>query len=665
MGIRTNVAVLATIAAVAAAPTVPTAQAATSAGHRALLWDDARGDTAPVQAFVVESDGAAHSLGEAEAVGWTADGDEVVVLDEDAVRAVQPDAGTDRLLADVRGAVSPDASWVAYNLATGQGQDRRVRTYIKPAIDGEPVQVGAPVPGSGRVTEPQWDPESHRIAWIGDGPAVWVADTDGNAQRLTDADVNAFQLAWSPSGDRIAFVGAPAGSDPDAMAELYLVDADGGPLRRLSDLVAQGETALQHTPPAWHPDTTRIAVAIRPESGGVTVAIAGVRQGGTTPLSTHADAAVIDRFSWTPDGRQIAYAAGEQDSGCSCTLWNAWMVDLDGHARTRLDADGDDTFTSSERNVVYGPGVVRRLAGQTRIETAIDVSNSTFGASTVAVLARSDLYPDALSGAPLAHAQNAPLLLTPSDGLHPDVAEELTRLGVETVFLLGSEVALSSQVVEDLEAIGITDVRRRGGTDRFGTARLIARELGPTVHAYVVEGRDADPNRGWPDAVSVAPLAAYRGSPVLLVETESLPDETARALDELGIEQVTIVGGLPAVSEDVERAIAARDITVERLAGENRYETSLAVAEAALDAGMSAATTWLATGRNWPDALGAGPTVSTTSGILLLADGFGLDGSPSVRTWVHDQAVREVVLVGGPDVLAPRVAVELEGRLDD
>lgn len=662
MGIRTGVAVAAVLAA--GSVFVPAAHGATPAGHRALMWDDAQGDQVPVAAFVVETDGTSHDLGEVEAVGWTRDGDEVIVLDPDGVHAVQPDTGTERVLADVRGAVSPDEQWVAYHEHTGQGQDRRTRTYIKPAMGGEAIQVGAPIPGGGRVTEPTWDAESHRITWIGDGPAVWVADTDGNDQRLTDTDINAFQTVWSPSGDRLAFVGAPAGADPETKAELYLVDADGGPIRRLSDLVAQGESAYTGASPAWHPDTTRIAFGVRLEGQGLGATIAGVRQGGTVIVSSHETAGAMDRFSWTPDGRQVAFSVGEQDSGSHTTLWDAFTIDMSAQARRQLDVDGE-TASTSERNVVYGPGVVHRLAGRTRIETAIDVSNAHFGASTVAVLARSDLYPDALSGAPLAHANDAPMLLTPSEGLHPDVAAELDRLDVETVFLLGSEAALSAQVEEDLAALGITDVRRRGGADRFGTARLIAKELGPTTHAYVVEGRDPDENRGWPDAVSVAPLAAFRGSPVLLVETDTLPDETARALDELGIDRTTIIGGPPAVSELVETLIADRDIAVDRLAGDDRYETSLEVAAAALDAGMSPATTWLATGRNWPDALGAGPTVSATAGILVLVDGLVLDNSPGVRAWVDQQPVEEVILIGGPDVLVPRLAVELERRLSE
>ena len=44
------------------------------------------------------------------------------------------------------------------------------------------------------------------------------------------------------------------------------------------------------------------------------------------------------------------------------------------------------------------------------------------------MLARSDLFPDALAGTPLACAQDAPLLITPAAALDSRVAAELRRV---------------------------------------------------------------------------------------------------------------------------------------------------------------------------------------------------------------------------------------------
>jgi lactocepin len=414
--------------------------------------------------------------------------------------------------------------------------------------------------------------------------------------------------------------------------------------------------------PSWHPDASRIAVATRDAASGYRLTVVGALSGEAVAVSDHPDASRGGRLTWTPDGGQVAFDVGTADADCDCTHWDTWVLDLDARARHQVDADGDDRLTSSERHPVFAPGIALRRAGVTRIETALAISRDTFDAARVAVLAREDLYADALTGAPLAHAHDAPLLLTPTANLHSDVGAELLRLGVETVFLLGSEAALTTEVVDDLEDLGITDVRRRGGANRAATARLIAKELGPSDHAFVVEGRDADPNRGWPDAVSVSPLAAAVRSPILLTETEVLPGETARALEELEVERVTLIGGEAAIGAQVSDSIESRGVAVDRLAGEDRYATSLEVADAGVAAGLDPARTWFATGRNWPDALGAGPAVAATGAVLVLLDGFDLDGSPQARTWLDTRGVERIVLVGGPDAIDPRVAVEIERR---
>jgi putative cell wall-binding protein len=62
------------------------------------------------------------------------------------------------------------------------------------------------------------------------------------------------------------------------------------------------------------------------------------------------------------------------------------------------------------------------------------------------VLARADVYADALVAAPLARRLSAPILLTGSDGLDARVAQELGRLNAHRVFVMGGTAALSEQV---------------------------------------------------------------------------------------------------------------------------------------------------------------------------------------------------------------------------
>jgi len=291
-----------------------------------------------------------------------------------------------------------------------------------------------------------------------------------------------------------------------------------------------------------------------------------------------------------------------------------------------------------------------RLSGSGRVQTAVEISRWTYVPAEVdtVVIARSDAYPDALAGAPLAASVGGPLLLTPSGSLDAFAAAEIDRLGPSEVIVLGGNAAISDNVVNALRSRpSVTTVTRIGGRDRFETSALIANELGDFTEAYVVEGSNADPLRGWPDALSVAPLAAFRGVPILLVTRDAVPSPTASALN--GLTSATIIGGTNAVSSSVQSQVDALVGSVSRIAGSNRYDTSYQVALASQRAGMDADATWFATGGNFPDALAAGGAVAHEGGILLLVPGTDFDASSRPGDWLTGRldSMEVITLVGG------------------
>lgn len=313
-----------------------------------------------------------------------------------------------------------------------------------------------------------------------------------------------------------------------------------------------------------------------------------------------------------------------------------------------------------------------RTSGVDRIGTALSLARATYpdGAGTV-VLARADVHVDALAGAPLAASLSAPLLLTPADHLRPDVQRAVAELGATRAVLLGGRAALAPHVVDGLRAAGVEDVGRMAGGSRIDTAGAIAREVAevsPPDGVYVVQGESTDPSRGWADAVAVSALAAESGRPILLATRDGLPPATVRAVVALGGPPVTIVGGSAAVGDRTVAALRETGVSVSRLAGSSRWATSAEVARAHLAwRGGAADGVVAATGRDWADALAAGPAAAAVGAVLVLVDGLQVGGATPTERWLerHRDSLGDLVVVGGEGAVDPMVAEALRIDLSD
>jgi putative cell wall-binding protein len=160
--------------------------------------------------------------------------------------------------------------------------------------------------------------------------------------------------------------------------------------------------------------------------------------------------------------------------------------------------------------------------------------------------------------------------------------------------------------------------------------------------AYIATGDN------FPDALAGSPPAGNLGGPILLVGREALPSATADELTRLKPDKIVILGGSGVVSSAVASALRPyTDGSVERLAGSDRYATSVAVSAATF---ATADTVYIATGVNFPDALAGGPAAGREGAPLLLVPGTWLPSS------VADELVRlnpsTVVILGSTGVVS-------------
>ena len=313
----------------------------------------------------------------------------------------------------------------------------------------------------------------------------------------------------------------------------------------------------------------------------------------------------------------------------------------------RDEGNGDEDWEDLYAMFLWDPSSrdfsgYEALAGSNRFSTAVEVSKMTFpdGADT-AIIATGMNFPDALAASSLAGLYSAPILLV-SDVVPEIVAVELERLGASEAVIVGGPAAVPASVAGELSALDL-DVRRIGGTTRFTTANMIAKELvdvlGPAYGgtAFVATGYD------YPDALSAGPLASFSGSPIFLGGPEGVSGDTKAMMDTLGVTDAYVLGGPSVISlGDVD------GVKTTALAGADRYETAAVVAEFGYsEMGLSFAPLALATGEAFPDALSAGAAQGVLGGSLLITPSTALDPAIADVIEAHSDEIPYVGYIGG------------------
>lgn len=479
-------------------------------------------------------------------------------------------------------------------------------TLAVTVVDGEGVPVaGAQVTAVSRGGPCEPDADDPPPA-LSDRCAPETAQTGGDGEATVAAPVGDVAVwAWDPDGDRGAPTRVTTTVDEDGSTDVEVVLDAGGP--------AEGTVTAGGSPQ----DATLVIDWPRIGLPQTTTASDGRIAADVAPAEDALRGLIV------PDDPLLERAPVEVLAGADLS------VDLDAHVPD-----------------------VERLAGPERIATAIAASEATFDSADAVVVAAATAPFDALAAAPLAAAESAPLLLV-GDRLDAPVLDELERLGAERAIVVGAVGAVGLVVEADLEVAGLR-VQRIAGEERTDTAALVARQVGaPSGEAVVASAAS------FADALAVAPLAASFGLPVVLTATDELSPDAAAALDELGVTSTLVIGGTAAVSD----AVAADLPDVTRLSGPERYATAAEVLAEGLDRGLD--PTWLAvaSGRDWPDALAAGPVAAATGGVLALVDRDDPAAHSALRdllaTRYHD--IERLRVLGGEAAVSSAVIDDLTG----
>lgn len=308
-----------------------------------------------------------------------------------------------------------------------------------------------------------------------------------------------------------------------------------------------------------------------------------------------------------------------------------------------------------------------RLSGADRYETAIKASAETFAPKSVqtVVIATGQDFPDALSASALAGAYHAPILLTRTAALPAGLLAEIDRLGATKVDIVGGTSVVSPAVETALKQAGLT-VYRVAGSNRYQTSAAVARRIQTVMGkrsaltAFVVNGEN------YADATAVSPYAYSQVFPVLLTQPKALSGDTAAVAAEIGVTHAVIAGGTSVVSADVAARLDAVPgvQTVHREGGANRYETTTKIAQYAV--GMFWASNeqvGIATGADFPDALGGGAVIGSQGGVLLMTQPTVLAPPTAAYLGTAKADVVDVSIFGGAKAVSDAVKSAITSAL--
>jgi putative cell wall-binding protein len=199
---------------------------------------------------------------------------------------------------------------------------------------------------------------------------------------------------------------------------------------------------------------------------------------------------------------------------------------------------GDQAVAPDVEQQLAALGVtIQRRAGDTRLETAVDIAATDAPDATTAFLARAfptqgstdetQAFADTLGLGAFSAEEGWPVLLTQTESLADVTRDHLLASEITDIKIVGGTAAVSQAVEDELVALGFT-VQRIAGVDRFGTALEIAKERGADSAADVAQVLvlDSQFDNAWAGGLAAAANAALTGSPIVLTSGPVVPEPT-------------------------------------------------------------------------------------------------------------------------------------------
>lgn len=316
-------------------------------------------------------------------------------------------------------------------------------------------------------------------------------------------------------------------------------------------------------------------------------------------------------------------------------------VYVDANTKELLGADKLKSNADTQSKKQY---VVSRIYGKDRIDTSIQIAKSYIKTSEFAILANQNNFPDSLSATVLSKKYNAPILLTDAIKADKSLIQEIKRLQTKYFVKIGGEKSISNEVAKQLLPEK-SKVKSYKGSDRYATNAEIIKEFKDADTCIIASGEN------FADSLSIGAFATKNGYPIVLVQKDKINDVTKQALKDSKIKKCYIVGGENSVSKSLEKELPQ---VIERIAGNDRYETSLKIADKFYKDAQGA---YLTSGEVFADSLAINPIAARFDVPLILTPKDKLP--QKTQEYLENSKIVQIAIIGGEKTVSKQIQQEL------
>lgn len=222
------------------------------------------------------------------------------------------------------------------------------------------------------------------------------------------------------------------------------------------------------------------------------------------------------------------------------------------------------------------------------------------------------------------------------------------KIPKKIVSLIATGVIVVNSVPAYVSADSAMEKESLVGNDRFDTSVKISKSIKDKKNVVIVN------DKTMVDALSVSTLAKKMNASILLASGKKLDNGVKEEIKNIAPKNVFIIGGEKAISKEIENEIKEMKLTTSRVAGKDRYETAIKIAQMLGDKDEAIVVNGE---KGLADAVSIASVAAQYDMPIILTKEDKLENT--TKEYLNKNNFEKVYVIGGEKVISKKVENEL------